>query len=73
MINLRHCETAPCIVCVGRRVRELERQLKPVEILKDASSTLAVYPIEDKSRIDELLLLDKVGKQFYEHLSFSWL
>lgn len=41
-------------------MKELERQMKPSEMLKEISSTVAVYPVEQKARIDHLLVLDQV-------------
>lgn len=58
------------------RLDTLLQSMKPVEILKDLSQQVAIYPLADKQRIDELLLLDKVtivlvfiGNRFHYRLS----
>lgn len=45
---------------MNRRLDVLENRMKPSEILKDLNESVAIYPLKDKNRIDELLLLDKV-------------
>lgn len=34
--------------------------MQPANIIKDLNDKVAIYPIEEKDRIDRLLLLDKV-------------
>lgn len=42
------------------RIDQLERQVMEAKVLEQLSDKIAVYPIDEKSRIDELRRLDKV-------------
>lgn len=67
----QNCATDECMGCILKRlesietdlqprVYQLEGQMKPTEIIKDATDKFAIYPLSDKEKIDKLLALDKV-------------
>lgn len=49
-----------CNACIIRRMDVLEGRMKPGELVKELTDSVAIYPLSQKARIDELLLLDQV-------------